>query len=176
MGPVMVNCVKRSNALLGYAPTLRYGDARLSVTGQSWSEWGQQTIKFGVIAAAVALPSVFGSLGPKPGEGPTRENMEAGYLKLHAIGTMVSNDNGGSEDGKKTEKKIKGLFQFNKDTGYLYTAVLLVETGMTLLSKMKSKDGLKGGCLTPASALGSDLTQRILKEMDTSLEVSEVEN
>ena len=166
----MVNCVKRSNALLGYAPTLRYGDSRLSVTGQSWSEWGQQTIKFGVIAAAVALPSVFGGLGPKPGEGPTRENMEAGYLKLHALGTMVS------EDDSKTEKKIKGLFQFNKDTGYLYTAVLLVETGMTLLSKAKTKDGLKGGCLTPASALGSDLTQRILKEMDTSLEVSEVEN
>lgn len=171
----MVNCVKRSNALLGYAPTLRYGDSQLSVAGQSWTEWGQQTIKFGVIAAAVALPSVFGGLGPKPGEGPDRETMEAGYLKLHAIGTMVSADTkDGANSDKQKERKIQGLFQFNKDTGYLYTAVLLAETGMTLLSKMKTNERLKGGCLTPASALGSDLTQRILKEMDTSLEIMEV--
>lgn len=166
----MVNCVKRSNALLGYAPTLKYGDSRLS-TNQTWAEWGKEKMTGTAMVAAVALPSIFGSLGPKPGEGPSRETMEAGSLKLHAIGTMREKDG----PNKDKERKVRGLFQFNKDIGYLYTAVLLVETGMALLAKSSSPKGLKGGCQTPASALGSDLTQRILKEMDTSMEVTEME-
>jgi short subunit dehydrogenase-like uncharacterized protein len=93
--------------------------------------------------------------------------MEAGFLKLYAWGTMVKEEEGGDN----SELKVAAKFQFNKDTGYLYTAVMLVETGMVLLDKYGT---LSGGCKTPASALGSDLTQRILKEMDTSFEVKEV--
>ena len=61
---------------------------------------------------------------------------------------------------------------FNKDIGYLYTAALLAETGMLLLEKLGKGNG---GVMTPAVALGSDLTQRILKTMDTSFELKEEE-
>ena len=65
----------------------------------------------------------------------------------------------------------QGLFEFRKDTAYLYTAALLCETGLLLVEKYGS---LSGGCWTPAAALGGDLTERILKELDASLEIKEL--
>jgi len=41
---------------------------------------------------------------------------------------------------------------------------------------MSSKrDEIIGGVLTPATALGSDLTQRILEQMDTSFSIGEID-
>jgi short subunit dehydrogenase-like uncharacterized protein len=141
---------------------LKYGDAQ--VQQESLMGWIKQMGATIAIAGTMTLPSVFQYLVPKPGEGPSREDMEGGFLKLHGFATMVDKDG--------NEKKLASLFQFNKDTGYLYTAALLVETGMLLVEKFGS---LSGGCKTPASALGNDLTQRILKEMDSSFEVKELE-
>lgn len=165
MSSVMVNCVRRSNALLGYSKDLKYGDA--IVKHDSYAGWFKDMSSFGLLSAAVAVPSVFERFLPQPGEGPDRADMEKGFLKLYAWGTMVKEE----EEDSDSELKLAAKFQFNKDTGYLYTAVMLVETGMVLLEKYGTLDG---GCKTPASALGSDLTQRILKEMDTSFEVKEV--
>ena len=100
---------------------------------------------------------------PQPGEGPDRQTMEEGYMTLHGRGVMIKN-------GKETVLHSK--FHFNKDIGYLYTAALLAETGMVLLEKLGK---VRGGVMTPAVALGSDLTQRILKTMDTSFELKEEE-
>jgi short subunit dehydrogenase-like uncharacterized protein len=143
------------SALIGYSEDFKYGDAQLQQ--ESLMGWIKQMGTTVIIAGAVTLPSVFKYLVPKPGEGPNREDMETGFLKLHGFGTMVDKDG--------NEEKLASLFQFNKDTGYLYTAALLVETGVLLAEKFGS---LSGGCKTPASALGNDLTQRILKEMDSS--------
>eukprot|EP00934_Nitzschia_sp_Nitz4_P003046 Nitzschia sp. Nitz4//scaffold209_size42451//9844//11318//NITZ4_007355-RA/size42451-processed-gene-0.57-mRNA-1//1//CDS//3329541691//3036//frame0 len=164
MAPVMTNCVRRSNALIGYAKELQYGDSKVMV--ESWSAWAKNNAMTLLIGAAVSVPSVFGGFLPKAGEGPSREDMENGFLKLHATATAVSKSN------PSETKELEGLFQFNKDTSYLYTAALLVETGTLLVEK---KGVIAGGCKTPASALGGDLTQRILKEMDVSLTIKEVE-
>jgi len=117
-----------------------------------------------LMAGYITCPSVFQYFVPKPGEGPSRENMENGFLTLHGFGTMVDNKN-------KKERKLSSLFQFNKDTAYLYTAALLIETGILLVEKFGT---LSGGCHTPASALGNDLTQRILQEMDCTFEIKEI--
>ena len=135
-------------------------------------------IKNGIILyAAIILPQVFGAFIPQPGEGPDREVMEQGSLTVHGIGKMISarsTTSGSSEGDDMVEKKVKAKFQFNKDVSYLYTAVLLVETGLLLVEKVSSEDELNCGVLTPAVALGSDLTQRILKEMDTNFHIEEV--
>ena len=91
--------------------------------------------------------------------------MENGYLKLYGHGSMVK----GSDDDTVTTS-IVGKFDFNKDIAYLYTAALLAEVGMLL----KDKAGyVAGGVKTPASALGHDLTERILEKLDCSLEIKE---
>lgn len=176
MGPVMVNCVKRSNALKGYSKDFKCGDSFLVKDDSIGAMF--KLIKNGIILyAAIILPQVFGAFIPQPGEGPERADMEQGSLKVHGIGKMISartTSSGSSEGDDIVEKKIKAKFQFNKDVSYLYTAVLLVETGLLLVEKVSSEDKLNCGVLTPSVALGSDLTQRILKEMDTSFQIEEV--
>jgi short subunit dehydrogenase-like uncharacterized protein len=152
------------SALLQYNKSLEYGDAQLykhsTLTG-----WMLQTSKTALLAAAIAAPSIFGRFLPAPGQGPDRETMEEGYLILHGLGVMrkLSTD--------KDEYKIQSTFRFNKDIGYLYTAALLVETGLLLLESSSSK---QGGVMTPAVAFGSRLTQRIVKELDASFEIQEM--
>jgi short subunit dehydrogenase-like uncharacterized protein len=101
--------------------------------------------------------------------------MEEGSLIVHGIGKMISpttTSSGSSETDEIDVKKVKAEFRFNKDLSYLYTAVLLVETGILLVEKSSSTGyKLNSGVLTPAAALGSDLTQRILKEMDSSFHI-----
>lgn len=154
------------SALLGYSKDFAYGDC--CVRTQSWTAWAKNLAQATVLGAATYVPSVFGSFLPKAGEGPSREDMEHGFLKLHATATMVDQNSGDSES---TTRQLTGLFQFQKDTGYLYTAALLCETGILLVEKYGS---LTGGCQTPASALGGELTERILKNLEASLEIKEV--
>ncbi len=155
------------SALLGYSSELQYGDA--AVKEQTWSAWAKNMTTTVAVGATVYAPSLLGGLVkpliPQSGQGPSREDMERGFLKLHATAEM-------KDKNTQTTRRLEALFEFRKDTGYLYTAALLCETGLLLVEKYGS---LEGGCLTPAAALGGALTERILKEMDTSLEIKEVE-
>lgn len=69
-------------------------------------------------------------------------------------------------DGKATILKSK--YHWPGDTGYLYTAKMLVEAGMMLLN-----NSAPGGVVTPAVAMGSDLVQRLEAELGATLELSE---
>ena len=150
------------SALLGYAKELQYGDCSVQV--ESWTAWAKNMAAASVIAAATYQPQLFGRFLPQAGEGPSREDMEKGFLKLYATATMV-------DKNENKTRQLQGLFEFRKDTAYLYTAALLCETGLLLVEKYGS---LSGGCWTPAAALGGDLTERILKELDASLEIKEL--
>jgi short subunit dehydrogenase-like uncharacterized protein len=150
--------------LLGYSKELKYGDAKIKT--ESFTGWMKGTGTQLLLGAAIAAPSIFQQFLTQPGDGPSREDMENGFLNVYGLGTMVE------KDGEQ-KHNLASKFHFNKDTGYLYTAVLLVETGMLLVEKCGT---LSGGCKTPASALGNDLTQRIVKEMEASFEVKEVES
>lgn len=155
------------SALLGYSSELAYGDS--SVKAQSWTAWTKNmamTVAIGVAIHAPVLSGLVSSLIPKTGEGPSREEMERGFLKLHATATMEK-----TTTTETSKKDLQGLFHFQKDTGYLYTAALLCETGFLLVEKFGT---LEGGCVTPATALGGALTERILKELDATLEIKEV--
>lgn len=150
---------------MGYSKELSYGDAALQA--QTWTAWAKNLTTTVAVGAAIYSPTLLGTalqpFIPQSGEGPSRENMENGFLKLHATAEMVE-ING-------TPRTLQALFEFRKDTGYLYTAALLCETGIMLVEKHGS---LEGGVLTPAAALGGNLTQRILQELDASLEIKEV--
>ena len=142
---------------------MEYGDCL--VTDDSWGGWVQRLKVNTIVGAAVALPALFGSFAPQPGEGPDRDTMEAGYATIRSHGTAAVP----GDDTTKT-MEITGKFQFNKDIGYLYTAAFLVEVGMLL----KDKSGyLAGGVKTPASALGNDLTRRLLDKLDCSLDIAQ---
>ncbi len=83
---------------------------------------------------------------PKPGEGPTKEEREAGFYDLVFIGI--------SSDGRKVQAQVYG----KKDPGYGSTAMILVETALCLL-----RDGshVGGGISVPGAALGHKLIERL---------------
>ena len=58
MGPVMANCVRRSNALLGYSGSLTFADYMLR-GHPTWREYlGLKSFE-ALVGAAVMAPSVF---------------------------------------------------------------------------------------------------------------------
>ena len=102
-------------------------------------------------------PTLFGGLVPKPGEGPSRENMEAGWLRVHGRASC--------DDGTY----LSSTYFVDEDTGYLGTAKMLVACAV-LLAKGANKTS---GVVTPAVGLGSALLERLEKTTPASFEISE---
>ena len=92
MGPVMANCVRRSNALLGYNKELVYSDCMLRDPG--WVQWVQNSAYECLVAAAVVAPFLFQRFLPAPGEGPTRATMDEGWLHVYTRGVIRNPSNG----------------------------------------------------------------------------------
>jgi len=87
-------------------------------------------------------------LFPVPGEGPSREKRESGYFNLDIIGTI-----------KKT-KKLSLRVIGNGDPGYLATATMITESGLSILID-EDKLPERYGVLTPASGIGQILAERL---------------
>merc|ERR1711907_118812 len=119
MGAVMANCVRRSNAVLGYNENLVFADAllrgdfmqRLSDRLYTWKTG------LGVFMGAYVHPW----FTKASGDGPSREDMERASMVLYAFAELANG----------TELKLK--YSIPEDPGYLNTAKMLVESGMTLL-------------------------------------------
>ena len=84
--------------------------------------------------------------GPKPGEGPSKEERENGLYELALIGH--------STDGQRFESVVRG----DRDPGYGSTSKMIAETANAL---NEDKPEAEGGILTPAAALGTLLIDRL---------------
>ncbi len=167
MQPVMANCVRRSNALLGYSKRLAYSEAQLR-EAVGFAAWLKGTAYGTLVAAAIALPSVFGRFLPAAGEGPPREWMEKeGFLTVHGRGVMVDKASG-------RRLNLTSTFRFDEDVTYLCTAKMLVECGMLLLEKASARaEG--GGVVGPAVAFGSSVVQRCVERIGAKFEINVAE-
>jgi short subunit dehydrogenase-like uncharacterized protein len=83
--------------------------------------------------------------GPKPGEGPTKEEREAGFYDVLFIGIAA--------DGRQVRTSVKG----DKDPGYGSTSKMLAETAIALV---RAPD-VPGGIWTPGAALQGRLVDRL---------------
>jgi len=70
---------------------------------------------------------------------------------------------------QENSKAISAKIHFPKDTGYLQTAHMLVESGYLLLGRGSSD---AGGVITPAAAFGSKLLPAIQKELGVTCEIT----
>ncbi|MFT5578624.1 MAG: short subunit dehydrogenase-like uncharacterized protein [Paraglaciecola psychrophila] len=84
----------------------------------------------------------------KPGDGPSREEREAGYYDILFVG---SND-----AGEKLQACVKG----DMDPGYGSTSKMLAESAICLALDI-SQERTGGGCWTTASSMGSELLARL---------------
>ena len=154
MAPVNTRVVRRSNALLDdlYGRDFRYQEVTRTGSGPSGAlKAGAFTGGLTAFFAALSVPALRSLLVrhvlPKPGQGPSPEAIERGFFEVLLIGQLP---------GGATMRARVGA---SKDPGYGATAIMLSEAALGLaLDKPLSR---RGGVLTPASALGMPLVDRL---------------
>jgi short subunit dehydrogenase-like uncharacterized protein len=140
MAAINTRNVHRSNFLLGHAWGIDLVYDEMLVTGTG--DKGQ------AIAQAVAADKSLGSEGgPKPGEGPSRAERDAGFYDVMFIGSNESSSD-------TLTVGVKG----DRDPGYGSTSKMIAESAMCLLLDATAT---KGGIWTPASAMGHYLVARL---------------
>lgn len=93
------------------------------------------------------------SLAPSPGHGPSEKTMDNGFFKCELVGIAA--------DGRK----VRGEISDKGDPGNRATVKLLCESALALALNFDSLPGGagRGGILTPATALGDVLAERLRK-------------
>lgn len=165
MAAINTRVVRRSNALLGFpwGENFRYDEATLNIS----------RFKASLVSVVGGLGMITLALGPtrklaqrflpQPGEGPTREQREAGYYEVYFRGIDVE------DRSRETTIKVSG----NLDPGYGSTSKMLGEAAVCL-----ARDELTvgGGFWTPASALGKHYLQRLTSKAGLTFEVIDPES
>ncbi|MEM7545728.1 MAG: saccharopine dehydrogenase NADP-binding domain-containing protein [Pseudomonadota bacterium] len=140
MAVINTKNIHRSNYLMGhpYGEDFVYDEMILTGPGE----------KGKAIAEGLAKAPPMGSEkdAPKPGEGPSKAEREAGMYDLLFHGT--------SADGQVIMAGVKG----DRDPGYGSTSKMLAECALCLLDEAK---GAKGGVLTPAPVFGGAIIDRL---------------
>ncbi len=154
MGQVNTRVVRRSNALLGhaYGRTFKYQEYMRAGDGPVGAvKAGVIVGAMGAIVGGMTVPltrKLLDRVLPKPGEGPSEKARENGFFKVTITARTTS--------GKKVRVRIKA----SGDPGYKATAVMLAESGLCLALD-EAKLPRRAGVLTPATAMGTVLTDRL---------------
>jgi len=141
MAAINTRNVHRTNALTGFSFGRDFVYDEMVMTGAG--EKGEQIAK----GMATQGSGMEGDKGPKPGEGPSREERENGFYDLVFLGVGA--------DGRKLAASVKG----DKDPGYGSTSKMIAETALALAED----DTVAGGVWTPGAALGLPLAERLQK-------------
>lgn len=158
MAPVNERVVRRSNALLDYPWGRDFRCTEVIPTGKGLG--GAATA--GLVTGGLGLFTLAMSIGPTrsalkrfvfpdPGEGPSETQIEKGHFRVRTRGRGVN------EDGPFTVDAVIGA---DRDPGYGGTARMLGESAMCLVED-DTDSPLSGGVLTPASAIGAPLADRL---------------
>lgn len=95
---------------------------------------------------------------PKPGEGPSKKEQEAGFFNLQFYGETAG--------GKSLRTKVTG----DRDPGYGSTAKMLAETAIFFANMEEEK---QGGFWTPASIFGEPLIEKLVAKAGLTFESME---
>lgn len=162
--------VRRSNALRrhAYGTSFRYREVQLTGRGvrgrlTAYAMAGGLGLGFGAMSVPLLRPLVQRAL-PSPGEGPNERAREAGHFTATLRTTTT------------TGASYKSVVAAQGDPGYKATAVMLGESALCLAvsrDQCPLPEGLNGGVLTPATALGNVLVER-LRARDFRIEASAV--
>ncbi|RNI24349.1 saccharopine dehydrogenase family protein [Flexivirga caeni] len=150
--------VRRSNALLGhaYGRSFRYREVQRAGSGwrgrlAAYAVAGALAAGFGAMALPFLRPVVRRVL-PSPGEGPSEQTQQSGHFRATLCTTT------------STGASYRSTVAAQGDPGYAATAVMLGESALCLAVSRDDcplPDGLSGGVLTPATALGEVLVARL---------------
>lgn len=149
MAPINTKNVHRSNFLMGHPYGEDFLYSEMLITGPG--DQGAAAAK-----AVAGDNSLMSDDAPKPGEGPSKEEREAGHYDVLFIGT--------TEDGGEIRVGVTG----DKDPGYGSTSKMIAESAICLV---QDRTDTKGGVWTTAPAMGDALIERLQKNAGLTFEV-----
>jgi len=139
MAPINTKNVHRTNFLLGQPwGDIQYDEMVVAGLG----DMGKMAAE-----ALAKLNPLGGDKGPKPGEGPSKEERDTGHYDLLFVGLM--------EDGARIDAVVTG----DRDPGYGSTSKMLAESALCLLRDVEGE----GGIWTPGALMGAKLRERLVK-------------
>jgi len=154
MAAINTRVVRRSHALQSYpyGKDFRYDEAMITGKGIS----GRLKAYAGLAALAAMTmgkadsfyKKMVNRFFPEPGEGPSREEREAGFWSFTVVGKYAN--------GKRIVAKVSG----DRDPGYGSTSKMLGESAACLALDKRRTPRVRG-VLTPASAMGKVLIERL---------------
>jgi short subunit dehydrogenase-like uncharacterized protein len=163
MAAVNTRVVRRTNALLEYpyGENFRYREATITGNGLSgWCKSVLMTLGLGAFMFASAHDftrrHIVMRIVPKPGEGPNAEERQNGFFNLKIYGK--------TRDGRTLRMTVKG----DRDPGYGSTSKMLAESAICLA---RNDLDVAGGFWTPASAMGSQLAERLIANAGLSFDI-----
>lgn len=151
--------VRRSNALLGhrYGRGLRYREVLATGPGPRGMARAYATLaRLGAVLGLMGTPAlgkVADRVVPAPGEGPDEQQRAAGWFSLDCRATTTSG------------RRYRSTVAAKGDPGYSATAVMLGQSALALALQRDEcplPPGREGGVLTPATALGEVLADRLV--------------
>lgn len=165
MASINTRIVHRSNQLLGYeyGREFKYDEAMWMKDGLK-GKLTSYALSAGLLGFATAMmitPSrelLSKHVLPKSGSGPSKEEQENGYFDIRLFGQTANKNS--------ITTKVTG----DKDPGYGSTSRMLSQAALCLAQDI-SKEEVKGGFWTPASAMGDKLLARLEKHAGLSFDV-----
>ena len=164
MAAINTRVVRRSNALNDYlyGKDFRYDEAMVGGTGFT----GRLKSYAGLLALGALMAGkpdslykkILGHFLPDPGEGPDREARNNGFYHFVVVGKL--------RNGKIIKAKITG----DSDPGYGSTSKMLGESAACLALDTKPTEKTSG-VLTPATAMGDALLQRLEEKAGLSFSI-----
>ncbi len=150
MATINTRNVHRSNLLMGFPYGKDFVYDEMVLTGPG--EKGEANAKL-VVAANSEMG---GPGGPKPGEGPSKEQRDNGLYDLLFVGL--------AEGGRQIRVAVRG----DRDPGYGSTSKMISECAICLL---RDTPEVPGGIWTPGAAMGDHLIKRLVDHAGLSFEV-----
>lgn len=164
MGPINTRVVRRTAALMKargdaayggpfvYQEYLRFGRGPLAAAAAAGvslgMDLGQAALRF------KPARSLLRSMAVAPGQGPSERTMDGGSFRCELVGKTASG------------KQVRGRIAGQGDPGNRATTKFVCEAALALAMQQASLPGGAhgGGVLTPASALGRVLAQRLVAQ------------
>lgn len=146
MAAINTRNVHRSNALMGHPWGTDFVYDEMMIAGTE------------AVASAIAgaIQAMAGPGGPKPGEGPSKAEREAGFYDILFIGLAA--------DGNQVRVAVTG----DMDPGYGSTSKMIAESALCLV---QDSVGTPGGIWTPGAAMGHRLVDRLVAHAGLTFQV-----
>lgn len=165
MAAINTRIVHRSNALQGhaYSNQFRYDEAVLTGTGLGGrAKAVSVSLGMGAFALGASMKPTRAVLNrlvlPKPGEGPSPAQREAGFFNIIIEGRTA--------EGDVLRARVKG----DRDPGYGSTSKMIGEAAVCLARDVPAET-TGGGMWTPSTALGQALIDRLGRHAGVTFEL-----